>query len=84
MAQPIEIGYQAFVDDADEEFGAVRGISADGREISVYIENTGELAIPSSAVCSIQSQKVTFACAKLDPRVRKAIGHAHDSEEPGL
>jgi len=84
MAHRIEIGYQAFVDDADEEFGAVRDIAPDGRAITVYVENVGDLAIPSSAVVSVQSEKVTFACARLDPSVRSAIGHAHDAEEPGL
>jgi hypothetical protein len=27
---------------------------------------------------------VIFDCRKLDRRVRKAIGHAHEAEEPGL
>lgn len=84
MAHHIEIGYQAFVDDAAEEFGAVRDIAPDGRSVTVYVENAGDLTLPSAAILSVQSEKVTFACAKLDARVRKAIGHAHDSEEPGL
>lgn len=84
MAQPIEIGFQAFVDDAEQEFGAIRGIANSGETLTVYVENAGEFAIPRAAVLSVQSQKVTFACAKLDARVRKAIGHAHDSEASGL
>jgi hypothetical protein len=28
--------------------------------------------------------KVVFDCKKLEPRLRKAIGHAHDAEVPGL
>jgi hypothetical protein len=29
MRENIEVGFQAFVDDAPEEFGAIRAISAD-------------------------------------------------------
>lgn len=84
MQEKIEIGYQAFVDGKAEEFGAVRHITPDGNEISVYIENAGEFMIPRTAVKSVQSQKVTFASDKLDARVRKAISHAHDAEDPAL
>ena len=84
MAHNIELGYQAFVDDSDEEFGAVRAIARDGSALTVYVENAGDLELPTSAIVSVQNQKVTFACSKLGPRVRKAIGHAHDDEVPGL
>jgi hypothetical protein len=30
------------------------------------------------------SEKVIFECGKLDGRLRRAIGHAHDAEVPGL
>jgi hypothetical protein len=33
---------------------------------------------------SVHSGKVILKCNKLDPRLRKAIGHAHDAEKPGL
>ncbi len=33
---------------------------------------------------AVHSQKVIFECKKLDHRLRRAIGHAHDSEMPGL
>lgn len=82
MAHNIEIGYQAFVDDSDEEFGAVRGMAPDGSAVSVYVENKGELSLPTSAIISVQSQKVTFASAKLGASVREAISHAHDAEVP--
>jgi len=32
----------------------------------------------------VHSQKVIFDCAKLDRRLRRAIGHAHDAEASGL
>lgn len=81
MRENIEIGFQTFVDDAPEEFGAVRAISPDRRNLTVYVENAGEFVVPASAVLSVQSEKVTFACGKLDPRLRSAIGHAHDQED---
>jgi hypothetical protein len=81
MRENIEVGFQTFVDDSPEEFGAIRAISRDGRELTVYVENAGEFRVPASAVVSVQSEKVTFACGKLDPKLRAAIGHAHDQED---
>jgi hypothetical protein len=48
----------------------------------IYVENAGEFVVPLDAVESVHSQKVILNCAKLDPRLRQAIGHAHDTEEP--
>ena len=84
MRENIEVGFQAFVDDSSEEFGAIRGISTDGKKLTVYVENAGDFTIPASAVVSVQEEKVTFACARLDEGIRKAIGHAHDAEDPRL
>ena len=83
MQEAIEIGYQAFVSDGDEEFGAVRAVSPQGRpELVIYVENAGDFVVPLSAVESVHSQKVILSCAKLERRLRAAIGHAHDAEEP--
>ena len=83
MQEAIEIGYQVFVSDGGEEVGAVRGVSPNGRpELVIYVENAGEFVVPLNAVESVHSQKVILNCAKLDPRLREAIGHAHDAEEP--
>jgi hypothetical protein len=85
MQQKIEIGFQAFISDGSEEFGAVRAVAPGGRpEVVVYVENAGDFAVPLDAVQSVHSGKVIFNCAKLDRRLRHAIGHAHDSEEPGF
>jgi hypothetical protein len=83
MREKIEVGYQAFVADGGEEFGAVRGVSPNGRELIVYVENAGDFVVPVDAVEAVHSQKVVFKCSKLDRRLREAIGHAHDAEEPG-
>jgi hypothetical protein len=82
MSERIEVGYQAFVSDGSEEFGAVRAVSA--KELTVYVENSGDFQVPLDAVQSVHFGKVIFACGKLERRLRVAIGHAHDAEVPGL
>jgi hypothetical protein len=78
----IEIGYQVFVDDEDEEVGAVRQVAPLGRpELEIYVENAGEFMIPLSAVASVHDEKVILECKKLDAKLRRAIGHAHEAEE---
>ncbi|HXU10162.1 MAG TPA: hypothetical protein VN743_14290 [Blastocatellia bacterium] len=83
MQEPIEVGYQAFVSDGGEEFGAVREVSPNGRpELVIYVENAGDFVVPISAVEAVHSQKVILDCGKLERRLRQAIGHAHDVEDP--
>ena len=82
MHERIEVGYQAFVSDGGEEFGAVREVSP--TELVIYVENAGDFRVPRDAVEAVHSQKVVLSCAKLDRRLRAAINHAHDAEEPGL
>jgi hypothetical protein len=82
MRETIEVGYQAFVSDGGEEFGAVREVSP--TELVIYVENAGNFRVPRDAVQAVHSQKVVLSCAKLDRRLREAINHAHDAEEPGL
>jgi len=83
LEQKIEPGFQVFASDGGEEFGAVRQVAPHGRaEIVIYVENAGEFNVPLDAVEAVHSQKVLLNCARLDHRLRKAIGHAHDAEEP--
>ena len=79
MNDQIKVGYQAFVSDGPEEFGAVREIFPDS--VVVYVENAGDFVIPIGAVDSVHAQKVVFACGKLSAPLRQAIGHAHDAED---
>lgn len=80
----IEIGYQVFAVDGGEEFGAVRDVIPGGRpEIVIYVENTGEFVVPLSAIKAVHSQKVVLDMTKVEPRLRDAIVHAHDAEQPG-
>jgi hypothetical protein len=84
MQEKIEVGYQTFVSDGGEEFGAVRKVAPNGQpELVIYVENAGEFAVPLDAVESVHFGKVILKCAKLDRRLRQAIGHAHDAEKPG-
>jgi hypothetical protein len=85
MKENIEVGFQTFVSDGAEEFGAVRAIAPGGRsELVIYVENAGDFEVPLDAVESVHSGKVILTCAKLDRRLREAIGHAHDAEKPGF
>jgi len=40
--------------------------------------------VPLDAVEAVHSQKVIVSCGKLDARLRRAIGHAHDAEDPNV
>jgi hypothetical protein len=75
----VEVGFQAFVTDGNEEFGAIRAISPNG-DVTVYVENSGDFIVAGHAVTGVAFGKVTFDCKKLDRKLRDAIGHAHDAE----
>jgi hypothetical protein len=83
MHETIEVGYQKFVSDGDVAFGAVRRVAPQGRpELVIYVENAGEFVVPLTAVDAVHAHKVVLNCDRLDRELRKAIGHAHDAEEP--
>jgi hypothetical protein len=80
----IQIGYQVFLDEGGEECGAVRDVAPESRnEIVVYIENAGDFAVSADAIRTVHDGKVVLDPRRLDERLRDAIAHAHDSEEPG-
>ena len=81
----VQEGFEVFVADDAEAFGAVRQVRPHGRpEFVVYVENAGDFTVPLSAVKAVHSQKVIVDCGKLDRRLRQAIGHAHDAEDPNI
>jgi hypothetical protein len=83
--KPSEIreGFEVFAHDGDVAFGAVRQVAPFGRrELVVYVENAGDFAIPFDAVQDVHLGKVIVNREKLDPRLKEAIGHAHDAEDP--
>jgi len=82
MHEQIRIGFMVFLSDGDEGIGSVREIRHGPPELVVYIENAGDFVIPLSAVDAVHSSKVILAWNRLDLRVRNAIAHARDSEDP--
>jgi hypothetical protein len=82
MEEPIREGFDVFVHDGDKAVGAVRKVSP--RELVVYVENAGDFTVARSAVKEVQAEKVVLDCAKLEHRLRRAIGHAHEHEDPNL
>lgn len=78
----IEVGFQAFLEEGGEEFGAVREVTPEGRgELVVYVENGGDFVAPLRAVRSVHDGKVIFDRARLPWAMRDAITRAHQSEE---
>jgi hypothetical protein len=83
MQEKIEIGYQVFIDDKPEEIGAVRQAPSSGRDdLVIYVENAGDFVVSPDAIKAVQFQKVILHYDKLEPRLKAAIRHAHDAEEP--
>jgi hypothetical protein len=81
----IEQGFEVFVSDHDKPFGAVRQISRHGRgELVIYVENAGDFTVSREAIAAVHAQKVVLDPAKLDKRLREAIRHAHDAEDPRI
>jgi len=78
--ESIEVGFQVFLKDGTEEFGAVKDLLSARSELVIYVENHGEFVVPLSAVHAVHSQKVMLDPARLDKKLRTAIGHAHDAE----
>ena len=66
-----KVGYQTYVYDGGEEFGAVREVAPDGSQLVVYIENAGEFVVPLDAVKSVHSGTVILDYARLNRRVQK-------------
>jgi hypothetical protein len=78
----IEIGYDVFLGDGADAFGAVRDIVPDGRPVLVVnVENAGDVQIPLDAVTKVASKKVLVDWARLDPSVQEAIRHTLDKED---
>jgi len=83
MREQVQKGFEVFLADGEQAFGAVREVAPLGRpEIVIYVENAGDFFVPLEAVKAVHAQKVILSANKLDPRLRRAIGHAHDAEDP--
>ena len=83
--EAIQEGFEVFASETGKPFGAVRRVSPHGRpELVIYVENSGEYTVPLSAVAAVHPQKVLLDVGKLDKRLRAAIAHAHDAEDPNI
>jgi hypothetical protein len=82
MREQISEGFMVFITDGDEGIGSVREIRPGLPELVVYIENAGDFVVPLSAVRDVHSDKVVLNFDRLDLRLRDAIRHARDSEDP--
>lgn len=82
MHEEINEGFMVFLSDGDEGIGSVREVRHGLPELVIYIENAGDFVVPVSAVSAVHSGKVILAWDRLDLRLRNAIAHARDSEDP--
>jgi hypothetical protein len=85
MLNQIQEGFEVFLVDGEHAFGAVRQVAPHGRnELTIYVENAGDFSVPLEAIKAVHAQKVILDSSKLDRRLRRAIGHAHDAEDPTI
>jgi hypothetical protein len=85
VSEQIQEGFEMFVADGAKPFGAVRQVAPHGRPgLVVYVENAGDFTVALDAVTAVHAQKVIVDPRKLEHRLRKAIGHAHDAEDSRL
>jgi hypothetical protein len=82
--EPIEVGFQVYAAEGGEVFGAVRGYTPHTNTLVIYIENAGDFEVPTEAIQRVHDDKVIVDVGRLDLRIREAIAHAHDREEPGV
>jgi hypothetical protein len=80
--EKVRQGFDVFVHDGDKAFGAVREVGKG--EIVVYVENAGDFRIPFGAITDVHADKVILDCGKLEARLKRAIGHAHEREDPRI
>lgn len=78
----IEVGHVVILAEGNEGIGAVREVRQDG--FILYVEGAGEFHIPRSAVLRVHDGKVLVSTDVVDARLREAIKHARDREDPKL
>lgn len=83
--QDINIDDAVFLADGGNSVAAVRKIMPHGRaEIVIYVENAGDFTVPMAAVKAVHFGKVILDLARLDAKLRTALGHSHDAEDPRI
>lgn len=79
-ANPVEVGFQVFLAEDGDTFGAVHEVRSD--ELVIYVENAGDFVVKPDSVARVHDGKVILDGARLDRKLWKAIARAHEREEP--
>jgi hypothetical protein len=74
----VSIGDQVYSREDGEVFGAVLQVRE--HELVIDVEGFGEVLVEARHVKAVHHGKVIVDVNKLGGDVRRAIGHAHDSE----
>ena len=81
MVYPIQEGFEVFLTDGADPFGAVRHIEGPtAQDFVIYVENAGEFRVPMTAVDAVHEGKVVLHRTRLEPLLQQAIAHAHEGE----
>jgi ribosomal protein L21 len=75
---PVSIGDQVYAREDSEVFGSVLQVRE--HELVIDVEGFGEVTVEARYVKAVHDGKVIVDVTKLGGDVRRAIGHAHDSE----
>ena len=82
MTEPVEEGFDVFLHDGDKAVAAVRQV--DPKTITIYVENAGDFVVPREAIRDVHDEKVVLDYARLDKKLKDAIGHEHNREDPTI
>lgn len=79
QALHVSVGDHVFLDNGDEEVGAVRQVAKD--HLVVYIENAGDFVVRGNHVKSAHDGKVILDPTTVDPQLIQAAKKAHEHED---
>jgi hypothetical protein len=81
-ANVVKEGFDVFVHDGEKAIGAVRKVQS--HALVIYVENAGDFSVPLTAIQNVDEDKVVLNCGKLEVHLKRAIGHAHQGEDPTI
>jgi hypothetical protein len=82
MTEAVEEGFDVFLHDGDKAVAAVRQVHPNS--ITIYVENAGDFVVSRDAIKDVHDEKVVLDSAKLDKKLKDAIGHEHNREDPTI
>ena len=74
----VNVGDHVFLDNSDEEIGAVRKVERD--HLVVYVEAAGDFVVRGPEVKAVHHGKVVLSPDLVDPRLLEAAKAAHENE----